>query len=296
LDIVSCKHVYLNNVSITGGEDDAIVVKSDYALGAIINSLNHTYQNSLVGSHYCNGLQIGSETVGDFTDINFTNIKINSAGKSAIGITAMDGGKITNILYQKITMDAVATPFFFYIGARGWQRCPPPMRVGTIDKITLLNIIATNIVGIDSSSGNVNYTATIDGQPVDVNVSSVHPITNMNFTSINISGYPGGGQANDVNINPPHNPNEYTPKDMGVRPSYGWFIRNAINISFHSMNITYANLADNRPGSILSSATSIDFDHLDEDRGKGLSYDIGLQNKSTTNVTNSPNIVVKQLS
>jgi hypothetical protein len=290
---VSCSNVYLNNVSITGGEDDAIAVKSDYSLGAIINSANHTYQNSLVGSHYCNGLQIGSETVGDFNDITFSNIQINSAGKSAIGITAMDGGKVTNVIYNKITMDGVATPFFFYIGARGYERCPPPMRVGTIDKITLTNLVATNVVGQDSSAGPVNYTATIDGQPVNENVSTVHPVTNMNFTNINIS-YPGGGAASDVNINPPHSATAYTPKDVGTRPSYGWFIRRANNIYFNEMTINYKD-SDGRPGVIENSATTIDYDHLTIERGKGLSYDIGLESQSTATITNSPNVVEKDL-
>ena len=39
-------------------------------------------------------MNIGSETIGDFSNISFRNIDVTSAGQSGIGIVSMDGASI----------------------------------------------------------------------------------------------------------------------------------------------------------------------------------------------------------
>ncbi len=46
LDIVSSRHVWINNIYVAGGGDDALVFKSDFALGLVLQSYNVTVINS----------------------------------------------------------------------------------------------------------------------------------------------------------------------------------------------------------------------------------------------------------
>ena len=63
-DIVSSRHVLVQNVHISGGGDDAVVLKSDVSTGEVIPSYNITVRDSVIGSNGCNALQFGSETAG----------------------------------------------------------------------------------------------------------------------------------------------------------------------------------------------------------------------------------------
>ena len=57
-------------MQISGGGDDAVKFGSDWSVGKRLDSYNVTVVNSVVGCG-CNGLQFGSETLGDFHDYHF---------------------------------------------------------------------------------------------------------------------------------------------------------------------------------------------------------------------------------
>jgi polygalacturonase len=102
-DVVGCRDVLVNNVRVEGGGDDAMVFKSDYSLGAPLHSRNLTVTNSVFGSG-CNGLNFGSETVGDFSGVLWENITVTRAGKAGIGIVTMDGAHISDVTYRNISI------------------------------------------------------------------------------------------------------------------------------------------------------------------------------------------------
>merc|ERR1712139_287017 len=75
LNLVGCRNVLVDQTTIKGGLDDAIVLKSDYSLGKPLQSSAIVVKNSQLGSD-CNAMNIGSETVGDFEDVLFENIVV----------------------------------------------------------------------------------------------------------------------------------------------------------------------------------------------------------------------------
>ncbi len=97
IDLVSCSDVYATGLSISGGGDDAFVLKSDYSLGAVIHSRNITLEDSSSSTNGATALEIGSETVGDFSGIRFRNIQIHSAGNGALGMAVMDGAHVSDV-------------------------------------------------------------------------------------------------------------------------------------------------------------------------------------------------------
>ena len=72
IDIMGCRHVFMEHMHISGGGDDAVKFGSDWSVGKRLDSYNVTVVNSVVGCG-CNGLQFGSETLGDFHDYHFGN-------------------------------------------------------------------------------------------------------------------------------------------------------------------------------------------------------------------------------
>eukprot|EP00039_Didymoeca_costata_P002504 m.60629 g.60629 ORF g.60629 m.60629 type:complete len:484 (+) comp11339_c0_seq3:286-1737(+) len=288
LDIVGCRRVLVDNVIISGGGDDALALKSDYSTGAVLNSYDIKVTNSMIGSNGCNALQFGSETVGPFNDILFENLTLTAAGKAGIGIVSMDGSDISGVTYKNITMTKTTTPFYMYIGARNRRPRPNNMQhLGSISNISLMHITSTHVIGAHG-----NFSSTIDGQPIDkaFNVSSIKLVgPGIKFTDISIN-YEGGGIAKDISNDPVHLSDQFPPRKLGVRPSYGWYIRNSNGITFDSMQVTYYNV-EQRPGFVLDATNEITLINVTAERGAGLDYDVSVRNGGNVNASAS-NLVV----
>lgn len=290
-DIISSRHVRVYGVDIRGGGDDAVVLKSDYATGKALLSYDVVVANSILGCG-CNALQFGSETVGNFTDIHWENITVTEAGKAGIGIVSMDGSHISRVSYKNITMSKVTTPVYMYIGARS-RRPEPGTHVGSISDISIEDISATDIVGKRG-----NWTATLDGQPADndAGVDSLHvvgpniSVKNATFT------YEGGARAATAEVVPPHPYDKYPPRYLGDRPSYGWYLRNAVGVSLSNVKVDWE-AEDERPAVVVEGACDVTVDKLTAAHGAdAVDYDVGLRGGCTgVKVTNSPGIVTKQL-
>ena len=275
-DIVSSRHVQIIRCNITGGGDDAIAVKSDFSLGKELESFDIVVANSVIGSTSCNGLQIGSETVGPIYNARFENISIATAGKAGIGIVSMDGSHIYNVSYNNISMSAITTPIYMYIGSR--MRRPNATdsssgaSVGSISNVSITNVHVSNVHGKRG-----NFSSTLDGQPVDLKYHSkrVFPVgPGIVLSSISIV-YKGGGNRDDVNLRPPHPSADYPPRYLGVRPSYAFFIRRATGILLRDVNVSLEK-RDSRPAFMLSSSQDIVFKGVDCSRGAGQPWDVGL--------------------
>jgi len=117
VDLMGCRNVQIHDCHFTGCGDDTIGVKSDYALGRKINSANIYVWDSYFESG-CNGLQFGSETAGDFRNVNFWNIRIGRAMKAGIGITCNDGGVIDGVNYSNLVVKGAASPIYMLITDR----------------------------------------------------------------------------------------------------------------------------------------------------------------------------------
>ena len=105
IDLVGVRDALCERLFIRGGGDDAFVIKSDFSVGRFVNSERITVRDSDISTVGATALEIGSETAGNFSSIVFENIAVHSAGDAGIGIVAMDGGHVSDVLYKNITMD-----------------------------------------------------------------------------------------------------------------------------------------------------------------------------------------------
>jgi hypothetical protein len=304
IDLVSSRHVLFERLSIHSS-DDALALKSDYALGAILDSHDIAVRHCVLQSDTCNALQVGSETVGDFDRAIFSNISILGAGKAGIGIVTMDGARVNDFLYEDISMQGVSNAVFMYIGARANQRRPLPVDasapmddyVGSITNVTIQNVRATDVVG---SHGN--FTLTLDGQPTatfeadGVEVERVHdvgPGISVQFANYTVKGR---GLAEDVALNPPHSPTDYTPRSLGVRPSFALFLRRCVGVTFGELFVDWE-AKDGRPAVVLDQAGTgalpvvLASSKVPRDRTV-VAFDVGLRNGSVFYQQGSTNVAV----
>ncbi|MEU1800012.1 glycosyl hydrolase family 28 protein [Streptomyces sp. NPDC019937] len=260
VNLINSRHVDIGHSRIEG-RDDGVVLKSDYALGRTYTSHDIRVHDSDVLSTENNALQFGSETCGDFRDIRFDRLRIGGGGKAAIGIVSMDGADISDVRYSDVTMTKGATPVFIKIGDR--KRCPGAPPAGRIHDIAFTDVTGT---GLTHPVTGVDYTSTITGAPG----ADVEDIT---FDRVRLT-VPGGHPASDAELVPGEYLTDYVPKTYGVRPSYGWWIRHAKNITFTDSAVR-TDSGDDRPAFIADDGAAITLDRVTAQRGTASPYDVG---------------------
>ncbi len=268
-NIIGTTNVTITNSDINGN-DDAIVFKSDYALGASLPNGHVRVSDTHSSAGCCNALMFGSETCGDFTDYVFERINITGANKSGLGMVSMDGANISDVHYRDITVSNVASPIMQKIGTR--RRCGDNPGIGHISNITYDNITITG-------KSSPQYTATLWGE------SGSNHITNVTFNNVNIT-VPGGSTSTSTAV-PSNDPNNYNPNSIGTRPAYGWYIHNADNITFTNSSVRF-NSSDTRPAVIANTGSTVDFDHFTAQRSTGTT-DMLFQSINGYCVSNSAN-------
>ncbi|MFF0162049.1 glycosyl hydrolase family 28 protein [Streptomyces sp. NPDC005263] len=267
-NIISTTNVTITNASIKAN-DDALVFKSDYALGAKLANGHVRVNDSYLSARCCNALMFGSETCGDFSDYRFENIRIEGADKSGLGMVSMDGAKISDVHYRDITMTGVHSPIMQKIGTR--KRCGNNPGVGSISNVTYDNITATGT--------SPSFSPTLWGE-------NGHRINGVTFTDVNIT-VPGGNGTMSTAV-PSNDPADYNPKAIGTRPAYGWYLHNADNITFTDSSVRSA-ADDGRPAVIANAASGIRFTGLTAQRGNQSPYDVGFQNVTGYCLTDGQN-------
>ncbi|MFF7558912.1 glycosyl hydrolase family 28 protein [Streptomyces pseudovenezuelae] len=265
-NIISSTNVTVTNAHISAN-DDALVFKSDYALGAKLPNGHVRVNDSYLSARCCNALMFGSETCGDFSDYRFENIRIDGADKSGLGMVSMDGAKISDVHYRGITMTNVHSPIMQKIGTR--KRCGNSPGVGSISDITYDDITATG--------SSPSFSPTLWGE-------TGHRINGVTFTDVDLT-VPGGKGTMSTAV-PDNDPNDYNPRAIGTRPAYGWYLHNADNVQFTDSSVKFA-ADDGRPAVIANAASGIHFTRFTAQKGGDSPYDVGLQEASGVCLTDS---------
>jgi hypothetical protein len=265
-NVISATNVKITNIT-DSSNDDALVFKSDWALGRTYPNGNVTVDHAKLSAGCCNALMFGSETCGDFTHYVFTNIDITKSGKSGLGIVSMDGAKISDVTYNGVTMSGTASPIMEKVGTR--KRCGGSPGVGSIGDIHYENVTGTK-------AGS--FSPTLWGQ-------SGHDISNVTFDNVNLT-LPGGHAAMSTSV--PSDNGDYNPNSIGTRPAYGFYLRHVTGISFTNSSVKFSS-NDGRPALLVNTAGPVKFDHVTAQTGSGSPFDVGFQTATGYCVTNSVN-------
>ncbi len=261
-DIDSCRNVRISNSYVNTPNDDAIVLKSSYALGFNRATENVTITNSQVSAfdlgtmldgtlkttqefapdrdRPTGRIKFGTESNGGFKNITISNI--NFVHCRGLAIETVDGGNIEDVSITNITMrDITTAPIFIRLGAR--QRAPGGAPIAAIRRVNISNVVAS---GVESK-----YAAIIAGL-------NGHDIEDVKLSNIRIQ-YKGGGTKADAAREIPEGEKSYPePSMFGVTSSYGFFIRHARGITFDNVEVSFEG-DEARPAFVLDDVKNIEF-------------------------------------
>jgi polygalacturonase len=258
LDVV--RNVRLSNVIVNSPNDDAIVLKSSYALGVarptenvtitncqvsgydIGTVLDGTYQRTLKTANDNDGvtgrIKLGTESNGGYRNISISNCIFDRS--RGIALETVDGGVMEDISITNITMrEVTSSPLFIRLGAR--QRAPDGTPIGAARRILISNVVAYDV--------EPRFAAIIAGLPG-------HPIEDVTLSNIRIV-YRGGGTSAEAALQPPENENSYPePSMFGTTPAYGLYIRHAKNILLRDVDLSTTK-PDARPAIVTQDALNV---------------------------------------
>lgn len=294
-DIDGCRNVHISNCSVNAINDDAIVLKSSYALGRFRDCENFTITGCLVTGYdpgsFLDGtyrheqalandrdgptgrIKFGTESSGGFKNIAISDCVFERS--RGLALEAVDGGVIEDISITNITMRNVSNAaIFMRIGNRA--RSPAGTPVGAIRRVTISHVVASDV--------DARYPVIIAGLPG-------HPVEDVRLSDIRIVSRGGLALADAANQTPglvntfflrgpglagprdPYNPPEQEkgypePSMFGVLPSYGVYVRHARGISFRDIDLGFSK-DDTRAAVVLDDVAGVDFDHLNAERAGG---------------------------
>lgn len=249
-DIDCCTNVRITDCSVNSPWDDAIVLKSSYALGYFKDTENVTITGCYVSGFdkgtllsatyerlepqapdqgYVTGrIKFGTESSGGFKNVAITNCIFERC--RGLALETVDGGHLEDVVISNITMrDIVNAPIFLRLGAR--LRSPEGTPIGKMRRVLISNV---NVFNADS-----RYSCIVSGVPGAL-------IEDVTFSNIRIY-FQGGYSAEDANRVIPEQEKVYPePWMFGTIPASGFYVRHARNIVFDNVKFHFEK-PDGRP-------------------------------------------------
>lgn len=164
LDIDCCQDVKITNCQVNTPWDDAIVLKSSYALGRFLDCERITVDGCQVSGYDCGTLldgtrqligetapdrggrtgriKLGTESSGGYRDITIRNCQFEWC--RGIALETVDGGTLQNVTIENITMNHIVnSAIFLRLGSR--LRSPEGTPVGTLSNVIIRNLRAYDV-------------------------------------------------------------------------------------------------------------------------------------------------------
>lgn len=264
IDVDCCRNVRISNCTINSPWDDAICLKSSFALGYPCDTEMVTISDCMVSGSYIEGamldasfkrfppdsdvdrngrIKFGTESNGGFKNIAISNCVFD--GCFGVAILSVDGAQIEDVTISNITMrGTVASPIFLRLGSR--MRGPAGTPVGHIRRVNISNIVSSS-----PSSRICSMIAGIPGYKVeDVKISNI------------LIQHPGGGTRKDALLQLPEKEKAYPePTMFGTTPAHGFYIRHAKGVEVSDFKILTQD-GEERPCFILQDVENVDFSNV----------------------------------
>lgn len=256
IDVDCCRNVRISNCTVNSPWDDAICLKSSYALGFARSTENVTISNcqvtgydrgSFIAGTYLKNeshlvpdregptgrIKFGTESNGGFKKITITNCIFEYC--RGLALETVDGGLLEDVTISNIVMrDVINSPLFLRIGAR--MRGPEDTPVGALRRINIDNVIVYN--------ADSRFSCLISGIPG-------HAIEDISLSNISIWYKPLEPGTEIPEEVPEHEKTYPEPQKFGIIPAYGFFIRHVNNIELNNIKVNLLG-DETRPAMIMT--------------------------------------------
>jgi polygalacturonase len=268
-DIDCCVGVRISNCTVNSPNDDAIVLKSSYALGRARATEDVTITNCQVSGFdpgtlldgtfgrtqketpdhdgVTGRIKFGTESNGGFKNIAISNCVFDRC--RGLALETVDGGLLEDVTVSNVTMrDVTTSPFFLRLGAR--MRGPEGVPVGALRRVRISNVTVYDAYP--------RFASIISGIPG-------HPIEDVRLSHIRIY-YRGDGTVEQAAFEPPEKEASYPePSMFGDIPAYGFFIRHAKDITLDDVEVRCLR-DDLRPAFVLTDVQGVELRHVKAQR------------------------------
>jgi polygalacturonase len=283
IDVDACRNVRISNTSVNAPNDDAIVLKSSFALGAaratenvvITNSqvsgfdvgtmLDGTFGRTTVAAPDRDGptgrIKLGTESNGAFRNIAIANVTFTRS--RGLSLETVDGATIEDVTISNVTMREVSNaPIFLRLASR--MRGPAGTPVGALRRVTISNVVV--------SDADPRYASMIVGIPghqiEDVRLSNIRIVSRGGLSLetaasqptnlVNTFFRPPGGTGPREPYAVPERETMYPePSLFGVLPAYGFYIRHAAGIRLDGVDVGFMT-PDTRPAVVLDDVRDVE--------------------------------------
>jgi polygalacturonase len=264
-DIDCCRNVRITDCAVNTPNDDAICLKSSYALGKprftehvtitgcqvsgfdLGSLLDGTFRTTQLEAPdkegVCGRIKLGTESNGGFRNIAIANCVFEHC--RGLAIESVDGAVIEDVTVTNLAMrDLTTAPLFIRLGRR--MRAPEGTKVGAIRRINISNVTV--------AQANAPYASIVAGLPEA-------PVEDVRISNLSVM-HGGGGRAADAQREVPEHPDHYPePSMFGVTPAYGLYVRHARNLEVHHADLRTA-ARDGRPPVVLHAVEDAVFDQV----------------------------------
>ena len=270
LDVV--RNAHLSNLTVNSPTDDAIVLKSSFALGVARPTENVTITNCQVTGydvgtlldgtfkksqlltwerHLTSGrIKLGTESTGGFRNIAISNCVFDCC--NGLALESVDGSVLEDIVVNNIVMrDATEGPLFIRLGDR--RRAPPGAPMAVLRRVSISNV--------DAQCVDPRYPAVISGVPGGM-------IEDLTLRGIRLA-FPGGGKPDYAAFKPPENEGGYPDPDMfGPLPAWGMYLRHVRGAVLRDIEL-FAGASDPRAPVVLDDVSGLDARGISASPSKG---------------------------
>jgi polygalacturonase len=264
-DIDGCRNVRISDCAVNTPNDDAICLKSSYALGKprftehvtitgcqvsgfdLGTLLDGTFGTTQLEAPdkegVCGRIKLGTESNGGFRNIAIANCVFEHC--RGLAIESVDGAVIEDVTVTNLAMrDLTTSPLFVRLGRR--MRAPEGTKVGAIRRVNISNVTV--------SQANAPYASIVAGL-------AEAPVEDIRISNLTVV-HGGGGKAADAQRQVPEHPDHYPePSMFGVTPAYGLYVRHARNLEVHHAILSTA-AREGRPPVVLNDVDGARFDHV----------------------------------
>jgi polygalacturonase len=276
LDVDACRNVRISNVHVNAPNDDAIVLKSSFALGEARATENVTITNSIVSGFdvgtVLDGtygrtttaapdrdgptgrIKFGTESNGGFRNITISNVVFHRS--RGLALETVDGALLEDVTISNVTMREVSNaPIFLRLASR--MRGPAGTLVGKLRRVSI-----SNVTVYDADPRYPVMIVGIPNNPVeDVRLSNIRIYTRGGLSletaaqqpaSLvnNFFRPPGGNPPRDPYAVPEREAMYPEPSLFGVLPAYGFYVRHAVNVRMDGIEVGFTS-PDTRPAFVL---------------------------------------------
>ncbi|MBR1388043.1 MAG: exo-poly-alpha-D-galacturonosidase [Prevotella sp.] len=258
IDIDCCKYFTVSNTKVNTPNDDAIVLKSSYALKRPVPCEHILITNCIVTGYklgtfldgtyvpekvnwVCGRIKLGTESNGGYRNITISNC--SCMWSSGLAFEEVDQGRMENIVVSNISLSHVHHyPIYITTGCR--NRGPKERtEVSSARDIYIDNVVADDC---DSLAGII------------VTGMAGMPIKNVSLSNIRIQ-YRGGGQKVDKPYRE-QGTNYPEPRWAGPTPAYGLFARHVDGLRLRNVKFELMR-PDERPDIILEDVSNEDLEN-----------------------------------